>query len=1064
MRLVLFIAIVVAAVGESTPTISDDTVKLGLMLPMYGSEESVAIRSSVPGAFDLAVKHVNERNIVQGRTVVWSMKNTNCSTDSAMLDISEFWRDGYAGIVGPGCSCVQEARVASSLFIPLVAYVCEDAGMDDKEVFEYPTFFRVMPHVSTVAQSILALYQYTDWHVTTIIASDEDKYQTTYEAVKYLFENNDIQIKNYASFAPNVSHHSEDTSPFPDIIHRTAKTTRIYLFLGPLSDLRHFAIDMQKMGMLDGDHIIVGTVTDYNTRASQAYTDGESMVDIAKEAFKSVLIIELRQPDLLEDDFQTYMSDMQNRSEIMTGMEPIIWDNRAFLVYDAVMILSRIVDLSITADLDYTFAWETLHLFLDVTFDSITNVPIHLNGSGNAVGEFDLLNYAIMDQNAFEADGSPLGITPNQDRGMLKVGSFVYQSDESRVFVANDRTIEWPGGQMPRAQPECGFDGSLCQVSSVADYLGIILGATVFGVLVILGIATYYYRKKKYEAELDSLVWKIDWDELQISRDQKTAQGFTAKNMALSSLSLLNKDEDAQIFSKIGTYRGKVCAVKFIDKPKIELTREQRIELKLMRDLRHNNINKFIGACPDAPNISILMEYCSKGSLQDILENDSIDLDNMFKASLITDIVKAMVYIHNSALVSHGNLKSSNCVVDKRWVLKITDYGLHEFKSGQKKEELGEDAHCRSLFWRAPEHLRQGNNMPAAGSQKGDVYSFAIIVTEVYSRSQPYNLNDEDPSEIIELLRDPKEPPYRPFISDIEDLAPECATETIKACWSENPLERPTFTGVRQMLKTLHDNMKQNIMDNVIDIMQRYTDNLEELVDERTEELQVQKEKTQQLLFRMLPTSIAAQLIKGIAVLPESYECVTVYFSDIVGFSAMSANSTPHQVVDLLNDLYTLFDGIIENYDVYKVETIGDAYVIVSGLPNKNGIYHAGMIASTALHLLESVKTFKIRHRPDDILKLRIGIHSGPCVACVIGLTNPRYCLFGDTINTTSRMQSNGLALKIHVSPWCKEILDQIGGYALVERGLVAMKGKGEIKTYWLISQDPSYRKEYPPT
>lgn len=107
-----------------------------------------------------------------------------------------------------------------------------------------------------------------------------------------------------------------------------------------------------------------------------------------------------------------------------------------------------------------------------------------------------------------------------------------------------------------------------------------------------------------------------------------------------------------------------------------------------------------------------------------------------------------------------------------------------------------------------------------------------------------------------------------------------------------------------------------------------------------------------------------------------------------------------------------------------------------------------------SLHLLNAVKEFKIRHRPADKLLLRIGIHSGPVCTGVVGLKMPRYCLFGDTVNTASRMESNGLPLRIHCSMTCKMLLEKLGGYQFESRGLISMKGKGEQETFWLIGED----------
>ncbi|VVD03705.1 unnamed protein product [Leptidea sinapis] len=171
--------------------------------------------------------------------------------------------------------------------------------------------------------------------------------------------------------------------------------------------------------------------------------------------------------------------------------------------------------------------------------------------------------------------------------------------------------------------------------------------------------------------------------------------------------------------------------------------------------------------------------------------------------------------------------------------------------------------------------------------------------------------------------------------------------------------------------------------------------------------------------IKRINKSVASQLIMGQPVMAETYDQVTIYFSDIIGFTQLSAESTPLEVV----------------------ETIGDAYMVVSGLPMRNGNRHAAEIARMSLALLNAVRAKTVPHRP------------GPCVAGVVGLKMPRYCLFGDTVNTASRMESHGEALRIHVSPKTKEVLDLYDCFDLECRGEIAMKGKGKMTTYWLLGE-----------
>ncbi|XP_007520318.2 guanylate cyclase D-like [Erinaceus europaeus] len=479
--------------------------------------------------------------------------------------------------------------------------------------------------------------------------------------------------------------------------------------------------------------------------------------------------------------------------------------------------------------------------------------------------------------------------------------------------------------------------------------------------------------------------------------------------------------------------------------------------LRKIRELRHENITAFLGLFVSPGACALVLEYCARGSLEDLLRNEALRLDWTFKASLLLDLIRGMRYLHHRHF-PHGRLKSRNCVVDRRFVLKITDHGYSALLDAQRAPRP--QTAPKELLWTAPELLRQVRG-PIRGTLKGDVFSLGIVLQEVLARGPPYHSLGLPAEEIIRKLVSPP-PLCRPLVSP-EQGPPECIL-LMNQCWEEAPEDRPSLDQIYTQFKSLTPCKKTSVADSMLRMLETYSQNLEDLVQERTEELEQERQKTERLLSQMLPPSVTEALKMGTAVEPEYFDQVTIYFSDIVGFTTISALSDPMEVVGLLNDLYTLFDAILSSYDVYKVETIGDAYMVASGLPRRNGNRHAAEIANMALDMLSSAGNFRMRHAPDVPIRIRAGLHSGPCVAGVVGLTMPRYCLFGDTVNTASRMESTGLPYRIHISRSTMETLLSLDeGYKIDIRGQTELKGKGIEETYWLSGKEGFPRSLPPP-
>ena len=227
---------------------------------------------------------------------------------------------------------------------------------------------------------------------------------------------------------------------------------------------------------------------------------------------------------------------------------------------------------------------------------------------------------------------------------------------------------------------------------------------------------------------------------------------------------------------------------------------------------------------------------------------------------------------------------------------------------------------------------------------------------------------------------------------------------------------------------------------------------LRDLDQKRVEELNKEKEllefeqmKTEKLMLNILPKPIAERLKKGEKNISGSYPEVTILFSDLVGFTKMSSQKSAADLVKLLNDLFSRFDKRAENLGLEKIKTIGDAYMAVGGLPIPRSD-HAEIAADMALGMFEDLVAFNTENSAE--LNMRIGLNSGPVVAGVIGFTKFSYDLWGNTVNTASRMESTSLPGRIQISPATQEALHD--RFVLEERELMECKGLGQIMTHFL--------------
>ncbi|XP_043548385.1 retinal guanylyl cyclase 2 isoform X2 [Chiloscyllium plagiosum] len=993
---------------------------------------------ALPGmAAKLAVDRINKHSSLHNRyKLEHVVLQDDCQTSKALSNFVEFEEHAsiFLGPVNPGY-CEAASLLGKNWDKGIFSWACVNFQLDNAN--SYPTFVRTLQSPVRVLFSVMKHFL---WAHIGIVSSNENIWVDTANKVSNALRYNGLPI----GIVTSMGFTDEDMMKTLTKIKNVPDLRIIIMCMhSVLIGGEEQAVFLQKahdMGLTDGRFAFVPydtllySLPHKNTSYSVLRNNSK-----LQEAYDAVLTITMASEEM---SFHEAFLKAQENGEIETFQQTKQVSPLFGTIYNGIYFIAKAMENVQRAGAHVsgmTLANSTRNL----KFAGF-NQQVGTNGQGEGV-----VNYVILD-----TDGRSHHLVPTYTINMAM-----------EIVQGSSNTIHFPGGSPPGADSSCWFDPDVTCTGGI-ELTTVILAFGLICALVLCGLSlTYIIRRRiqmiqmvkgpnKIIMTLEDLTFinpqlskkKINLDELSDGRSVSERKSLISGAHSISdkSLSTVNHEN-----SNVALYEGDwVWLKKFASGSLCEVQKSTTNILRKMRDLRNENVNPFLGFLCDSGVLAIASEHCSRGSLHDLLRNDDVKLDWMFKSSLLMDLIKGMKYLHHREF-PHGRLKSQNCLVDGRFVLKIADYGYLELLETQKVPQGKQPA--EELFWTAPEFLRDPE-LSKKATLKGDSYSFAIILQEVVVRGSPYCMLGLSPEEIIRKVKKPP-PMCRPTVSP--DQAPLECIQLMKQCWSELPERRPTFNEIFDRFKTINKGKKTNIIDSMLRMLEQYSSNLEDLIRERTEELEVEKQKTEKLLSQMLPPSVAEALKTGGNVEPEYFDQVTIYFSDIVGFTTISALSEPIQVIDLLNDLYTLFDAVLGNHDVYKVETIGDAYMVASGLPKRNGNKHAAEIANMSLDILSSVGTFKMRHMPDVPIKIRIGMHSGPCVAGVVGLTMPRYCLFGDTINTASRMESTGLPYRIHVNQSTVRILRSLNeGYRIQVRGKTELKGKGIEETYWLVGKD----------
>ncbi|XP_055346941.1 atrial natriuretic peptide receptor 1-like [Paramacrobiotus metropolitanus] len=932
--------------------------------------------------------------------------------------------------------CTNQALALADLSrefdLPLFTSVAGDSRLTNRK--RYPTTSAIAPLAGPdVLGCVDALLKRFNWKTLGLICDS----MSHLPGLANFFYARCVDLRKFLTNQKynwyNKEYDSAKERDFHSYLAFLKDSVRVFLILTIPEYLWEFMVTAYSMGLTNGEYVFIAIQPTKRPGIDTVSWSAGTNNDLgAMEAYKTLIVVTGVVPNWntiinLTSEISTTAQNLFNYSYPPKDKE----NDMQIGIYESTRMMAQVFDENYPAVLGMPKA-KFIQKFFNRSFNFAAR-NFSLDAVGSKINDVPVLRLNLLTK--------------------IMEPAMVFDTVAMKFYGVKNELWYWVGrNTSPPDKPLCGFRGNECDNSSPL-MLGAIAGGVAAGVIISLTLGIVCYIR--YCGHDDHMRWLLDPSVVTLQTNALTVEDSPCK-MYLGRKGFLGTHE---------IYALPIKPTTTVDGEAIKKNKRLRRLLHELHHLQHANISHFFGiVCPVKSNeILLISSGGGKGSLRLLLDGQMQMLsDERVLSSVLNDLLEGMDYLHGKHHGHHGNITSLNCIIDSRYILKLSHINhlrlYHDLYATRPIINWSSaDYRTIDMLWKAPEILVVRNNIEAflrkCSTKECDVYAFGVIFLEVITKFVPYNVIFDSEKSVEAALQIAAQTGSHTKVIPIPfDQLPENAVYLVNKCFLP-PHKRPTVKTLKKDLQKYlpksHDLIRY-----LSKKLQEYSEELEVLVLEKTRELEIQRLKVEDILSEILPSIVIQKLRSKETISPELYKCVTIMFSDVPAFSDMVQRRPPSDSISFLTLLYSIFDEIHGNFDVYKVETVKDIHLVVSGLPQRNGDTHVFHICDFSLAFLHSVKRTNSIATSQFDTTLRVGINSGPCAAGVIGLTLPRYCLFGDTLNTASRMESTGEAGKIQISQFTRELIGDYSPYSITLRGFVEVKGKGSMRTYWLSNSD----------